>query len=127
VEINLLAELQSIFEDGQGSDCDLLQGEQKLTDAEEDSMVSVLNELKERKLAPVEELSTEEDVTGLEGRALGHFRCIKVSSAGTNCNCEYFQTKGWCDEQRIYDLVEFMLILFRQWNARWQTEHRGQT
>jgi hypothetical protein len=109
VESNLLAELQSVFEDGQGSDCDLLQGEQKVTDAEKDNMLSVFNELKARKQAPVKELSNE-DVTGMEGRALGHFRRLEVSSAGTNCNCEYFRTKGWCDEQRIYDLVEFNIF-----------------
>jgi hypothetical protein len=111
VESNLLKELEECnLEDGDGSQCDFSEGEdEEFTDAEKQCIVSMVNELRERKVAYVKE-SPDKDSAGMVGRALGHFRCVEVSSTGTRCNCEYFRTKGWCDEQRIYDLVEFNIF-----------------
>jgi hypothetical protein len=111
VESNLLKGLEECtLEDGDGRQCNLSEeGGEELTDAEKKCILSMVNDLKERKLASVKE-SSNEDQSGMVGRKLGHFRCVEVSSTGTKCNCEYFRTKGWCDEQRIYDLVEFNIF-----------------
>jgi hypothetical protein len=106
LENNLLSELEAALENDSESETPSLHEEQAAMDLEKESMHAIVQELKNRQLASGKD-SVKENLSGLKNRALGHFRRLVVFPDGTRCNCEYFRTKGWCDEQRIYDLAEF--------------------